>query len=79
MQVSDPVARQWYEKEALGEMWSVRTLQRNIDSQYYYRMLSSQVKEPVKQEMESLTEKYQKDKLEFIKKSYGCRVFRAYI
>ena len=67
MQVSDPVARQWYEKEALGEMWSVRTLQRNIDSQYYYRMLSSQVKEPVKQEMESLTEKYQKDKLEFIK------------
>ena len=67
MQVSDPVARQWYEKEALGEMWSVRTLQRNIDSQYYYRMLSSQVKEPVKQEMESLTEKYQKEKLEFIK------------
>ena len=67
MQVSDPVARQWYEKEALGQMWSVRTLQRNIDSQYYYRMLSSQVKEPVKQEMESLTEKYQKDKLEFIK------------
>ena len=67
MQVSDPVARQWYEKEALGEMWSVRTLPRNIDSQYYYRMLSSQVKEPVKQEMESLTEKYQKDKLEFIK------------
>ena len=67
MQVSDPVARQWYEQEALGEMWSVRTLQRNIDSQYYYLMLSSQVKEPVKQEMESLTEKYQKDKLEFIK------------
>ena len=67
MQVSDPVARQWYEKEALGEMWSVRTPQRNIDSQYYYRMLSPQVKEPVKQEMESLTEKYQKDKLEFIK------------
>ena len=67
MQVSDPVARQWYEKEALGEMWSVRTPQRNIDSQYYYRMLSSQVKEPVKQEMESLTEKYQKDKLKFIK------------
>ena len=66
-QGSDPGARQWYEKEALGEMWSVRTLQRNIDSQYYYRMLSSQVKEPVKQEMESLTEKYQKDKLEFIK------------
>lgn len=67
MQVSDPIAREWYEKEALGETWSTRTLQRNIDSQYYYRMLSSQIKEPVKLEMERLTDKYQKDKLEFIK------------
>lgn len=67
LQVKDSKARFWYENEAINETWSTRTLQRNIDSQYYYRMLSSQVKEPVKQEMESLTEKYQKDKLEFIK------------
>ena len=67
LQVKDSKARFWYENEAINETWSTRTLQRNIDSQYYYRMLSSQVKEPVKQEMESLTEKYQKEKLEFIK------------
>lgn len=26
----------WYEKEAAEQTWSVRTLQRNISSQYYY-------------------------------------------
>lgn len=30
LQVSDPVARKWYEKEAIEQTWSVRTLQRNI-------------------------------------------------
>ena len=32
----------WYEKEAAEQTWSVRTLQRNILSQYYYRMLKTQ-------------------------------------
>lgn len=67
LQVKDKSAREWYEKEALHETWSVRTLQRNIDSQYYYRLLQSQAKEPVKQEMKQLTSKYQEDKLEFVK------------
>ena len=35
LQVLDKEARKWYEKEALGQTWSVRTLQRNISSQYY--------------------------------------------
>ena len=43
-QVHDETARKWYEKEAYEQTWSVRTLQRNIDSQYYYRMLQSQDK-----------------------------------
>ena len=30
------------EKEAAEQTWSVRTLQRNILSQYYYRMLKTQ-------------------------------------
>ena len=45
----------------------MRTLQRNISSQYYYRMLNSQIKEPVEQEMKRLTAPYQADRLEFIK------------
>lgn len=42
-------------------------LQRNIASQYYYRLLKSQRKELVINEMEKLTKPYQNDKLEFIK------------
>ncbi len=67
MQVNDKEAREWYEKEAAEQTWSVRTLQRNISSQYYYRMLKSQSKEPVEKEMKDLTATYQADKLEFIK------------
>lgn len=67
MQVKDTVARQWYEKECYNETWSVRTLQRNIDSQYYYRIIKSQIKQPVIDEMHTLTKDFQNDKLEFIK------------
>ncbi len=67
LQVDDPAARAWYEKEAAEQIWSVRTSQRNISSQYYYRLLSSQQKEPVVEEMRKVTEVYQQDKLEFIK------------
>lgn len=67
LQVNDKEARDWYEKEAIEQTWSVRTLQRNISSQYYYRLLKSQVKEPVIEEMKQLTGNSKYDKLEFIK------------
>lgn len=66
LQVSKPEARQWYIKEASEQGWSVRTLQRNISSQYYERTLLSQHKEVVREEMHELTKPLQ-DKLEFIK------------
>ncbi len=67
LQIPDKNARIWYEKEAYDENWSVRTLQRNISSQYYYRILKSQAPEKVMQEMKQLTSKYRNNKLEFIK------------
>ena len=67
LQVKEKAARDWYEKEAAKQTWSVRTLQRNISSQYYYRMLKTQKKELVESEMKELTAPYQNDKLEFIK------------
>ena len=67
LQVHDETARKWYEKEAYEQTWSVRTLQRNIDTQYYYRMLQSQDKKAVEAEMREKTSSYQNDKLEFIK------------
>ena len=66
LQVKDEIAREWYENEALRETWSVKALQRNISSQYYYRILKTQDKSAVETEMKELTSEYQ-TKLEFIK------------
>ena len=68
LSVSDPEARAWYLKEAAEQMWSYRTLDRNIGSQYYHRLLLSQHKEAVVKEMKTLTSPDQQaDQLEFIK------------
>jgi len=63
IRVKDSTARQWYTNETAEQNWSVRTLQRNIDTQYYNRLLSSQNKQPVEKEMKNLTKDYQNDKL----------------
>lgn len=67
LKVKDETARSWYEKEAAEQTWAVRTLQRNIETQYYYRLLSSQNKDIVEDEMHKLTDTYQKDKLQYVK------------
>lgn len=48
MQVTDKAARIWYMHEAAKEIWSFRTLNRNINTQYYERMLLSQMSDEVK-------------------------------
>lgn len=45
----------------------MRTLQRNINTQYYYRILQSQHKDLVELEMLEKTSDFQNDKLEFVK------------
>ena len=66
LQVENKDALLWYRDEAARESWGVRTLQRNISSQYYERTLLSQNKDAVKAEMVKITHPLQ-DKLEFIK------------
>lgn len=63
-------------------MWSVKTLQRNVSTQYYYRILKSYDKESVREEMKELASPYE-DKLEYIKSPYiaeflGMQENRAY-
>lgn len=67
LSISNAEARKWYLKEASQQMWSYRTLDRNIGSQYYERLLLSQKKESVKAEMHTLTNEFERDKTEFIK------------
>ena len=66
LQENSKKARDWYEQEAAREMWSTRTLQRNVSSQYYHRLLRSQNKEVLHSEMQQLTTPLQ-DKLEYLK------------
>lgn len=67
LQEENKDARDWYAQESVNESWSVRTLQRNISSQYYYRMLKSPKKDLVRAEMKQLTADYQTQKEEFVK------------
>lgn len=45
MRVADPKAREWYLCEAAREGWSVRQLERNINSFYYQRQFENGVRE----------------------------------
>lgn len=70
LQEKNAEARTWYEKEAFEQTWSVKTLQRNISSQYYFRLLASQNKTPVESEMKDLTKDLQNNKLEYVKNPF---------
>lgn len=69
IRVTDPDARFWYMHEAATQQWDYRTLKRNIDSQYYYRL--AQTPKPQRQEvideMHRLTADYEKEKSTFVK------------
>ena len=65
LQVNDEAARNWYIEESYANNWSIRTLQRNIYSQYYYRVLKNQVDKNNIIVDNTIDEK--DDKLEFIK------------
>lgn len=43
MRVADENAREWYLREAAQEQWSVRVLERNINSFYYQRHLQNKL------------------------------------
>ena len=67
LSVTNKDARDWYLREAASQMWSYATLNRNISTQYYERLLMSQDKEPVREEMLLKTRDFDRDKLEFVK------------
>jgi len=70
IRVGNEKARQFYLQEAALNSWSYRTLERNTSTLYFERLLSSQKKQPVVDEMAEKTEAFQKDQYEFIKNPY---------
>jgi len=67
MRLTDKEARQYYLTEAAEQHWTSRTLDRNISTLYYQRLLSSQKKDLVIAEMQEKTATLQDVKLDFIK------------
>lgn len=67
LRVQDEDARIWYMKEASNAGWSSRTLDRNIATQYYNRLLQAPQKEVLIDEMPQKTNEYQNSKFELLK------------
>lgn len=69
MRIKNEDERDWYMREAAEESWSVRTLNRNIGSQYYHRLLQTPESKrgEVIDEMQRLTADYQKDRHKFLR------------
>jgi predicted nuclease of restriction endonuclease-like (RecB) superfamily len=55
LRLEDAVARQWYMDEAAAQNWNTRTLDRQISTLYYERLLASQDRQSVRVEAEQKT------------------------
>lgn len=70
MRVEDEAARNYYMNEAAEQNWSTRTLERQINSLYFQRLLSSKNKQPL---IEKTATENQEDKptiFDFVKDPY---------
>ena len=67
LRVDDENARLWYLNEASSEGWSSRTLDRNIATQYYNRLIAAPDKDAVIAEMKSKTASFSRTGNELIK------------
>lgn len=63
MRIDDKVRREFYTEECIKSGWSVRQLERQINSFFYERLLSSQNKKDVSEEVKSLEPKPEYEKI----------------
>ena len=70
MRLENPSARDYYMQEAAEQNWSTRALERQINSLYYERILTSRNKAPVIEEMKEKTASLAQTPQDFIKDPY---------
>lgn len=71
MRIKDSAARDWYAKEAISQGWSVAAQDRQVSTQFYERLLSSQDKLAVQSEAVALiAEQTPNDPRDFIRDPY---------
>lgn len=70
IRIENKNARKFYGEEAVSSNWSVRALERQIDSLYYERLLSSKEKTPVALEMKNNTNPLNVNPKDYLKDPY---------
>ncbi|WAC05860.1 MAG: PDDEXK nuclease domain-containing protein [Methanoregula sp.] len=70
MRVEDPAARGYYIGEAISQNWSVRALERQIDSLYFERLLKSRSRDAVIAEAKEATQSLATRPEDFIRDPY---------
>lgn len=70
LKVEDEKAKEWYIKECEASNWSVRALERQINSHYCERILLSSDKTPVKDEAKEKTKELAYSAKDFVKDPY---------
>lgn len=68
--IEAPVARQWYQQEAIRQNWSVRALERQVSVLYYERLLASQEKALVEQEAKAKTQPLAETAKDYLRDPY---------
>ena len=63
MRIDDEKRRNWYTEECAKSGWSVRQLERQINTLFYDRLLASKDKEPVRNEIQSTEPKPEYEKI----------------
>jgi predicted nuclease of restriction endonuclease-like (RecB) superfamily len=67
LRVEDASARKWYMTEAAAQNWSTRALERQIETLYYERLLTSKDRKPVMAEAARSVAKANPDAREFVR------------
>jgi len=70
MRVENPAARGYYIGESISQNWSVRALERQIDSLYFERLLISRDRDVVVTEAKEVTKTLSRRPEEFIRDPY---------
>lgn len=68
--IVDPQARAWYMQECVENQWSARALERQMNTLYYERLLSSKDKNPVIQEAAAATTPLKKEIKDYLRDPY---------
>jgi predicted nuclease of restriction endonuclease-like (RecB) superfamily len=76
MRVENPAARGYYIDEAISQNWSVRALERQIDSLYFERLLASRDRDTVVTEAKEVTQALTRRPEEFIRDPYVLEFLR---